>query len=120
MAYLKDGLILRAETKSEQDMCLRHIEHFRKDSSAISWLCRYLQKKGIVHCLFSMMFFEKEKHFLFGCVSYKRSIMTLYKKKKKASPLECLHMFFSLNIMDKFHKCHTITVWSLRIKICIF
>ena len=87
MAYLKDGLILRAEAKSEQDMWLRHIEHFRKDSSAISWLCRYLQKEGIVHCLFSMMFFEKEKHFLFGCVSYKRSIMTLYKKKKKSLSL---------------------------------
>ena len=120
MDYLKDGLILRAEKKSEQDMWLRHVEHFRKDSLAISWLCN-LQKEGIVHCLFSVMFFGKEKHFLWLCIIQKKhSDLIQKKKKKKALPLECLHTFFSLNIMDNFHKCLTVTVWPLRIKIGIF
>lgn len=85
MAYLKDGLILRAETKSEQDMWLRHVEHFRKDSLAISWLCN-LQKEGIVHCLFSVMFFGKEKHFLWLCIIQKKHSDLIQKKKKKPRP----------------------------------
>lgn len=61
-AHFEDG------TKSEQDIWLRHVEHFRKDSSAISRRYADISKNRELYIAFSMMFFGKEKHFLWLCI----------------------------------------------------